>query len=121
VLELKEVQQDLIVEIGIMSKADNDYLITVSRVFSLAKRAKKIFESSEIPEKRQFINYLIQNPTLNNNKLSFTVTEPFKLILNLSDNPVWLVFTNLLEPIFSPNCNFSPAVCQPKADPPRQP
>jgi hypothetical protein len=90
VLELKEVQQDLIVEIGIMSKADNDYLITVSRVFSLAKRAKKIFESSEIPEKRQFINYLIQNPTLNNNKLSFTVTEPFKLILNLSDNPVWL-------------------------------
>ena len=52
-----------------------------------------------------------------------SLSEPNDSSLSLSGEifSTWLVFTNLLEPTFSPNCNFSPAVCQPKDDPPRQP
>jgi len=64
--------------------------MTVSKVLSLAKRAKTIFESSEIPEKRAFLNYLIQNPTVKRKKLYFSIASPFNLVLELSNNPTWL-------------------------------
>jgi hypothetical protein len=67
------------------TKVDLDYLLTVSTVFYLAKRAKSIFESFKISEKRSFINYLIQNPILTNEKLSFSVSSPFNEILGWKD------------------------------------
>ncbi len=75
--QLKSNQQKLNIEIEIFTKADQDYLLTANTVFSLAKRAKRIFESSEISEKRTFINYLIQNTTLRDKKLGFSVSAPF--------------------------------------------
>ncbi len=69
--ELKHEQLKLGIEIDLYTKAEKDYLLTLSTVLSLAKRAKIIFESSEIHEKRAFLNYLIQNPTLNEKKLFF--------------------------------------------------
>jgi hypothetical protein len=48
------------------SKADYDYQTTVAVVVSVARRAKDIFEkSSDIAGKRQFLSYLLQNPTVN--------------------------------------------------------
>lgn len=88
--ELKHKQLKLGVEIDLYTKADKDYLITVSKVFSLATRVKTIFESSEIPEKRALLNYLIQNPVVKGKKLYFSVASPFNLVLELSDNPTWL-------------------------------
>jgi len=88
--ELKDKQHKLSIEIELYTKADKDYLLTVSKVLSLAKRAKTIFESSEIPEKRAFLNYLIQNPTVKGKKLYFSIASPFNLVLELSNNPTWL-------------------------------
>lgn len=85
--EFKEKQSKLNTEIEIYTKADKDYLLTVNTVFSLAKRAKSIFESSEVSEKRVFINYLIQNPKLKNKKLSFSVTSPFNEMLDFGRCP----------------------------------
>jgi len=88
--ELKDKQHKLGIEIELYTRADKDYLMTVSKVLSLAKRAKTIFESSEIPEKRAFLNYLIQNPTVKRKKLYFSIASPFNLVLELSNNPTWL-------------------------------
>jgi hypothetical protein len=44
-----------------------------------ASRARDIFESSEVDEKRQLLNFVFQNLELKEKKLSVTLREPFKL------------------------------------------
>lgn len=56
----------------------------------VARRAKQIFENSEPEEKRTLLNYLLQNPTVKEKTLSFTLRSPFNVVLELSDNPSWL-------------------------------
>ena len=85
--ELKHKQLKLGVQIDLYTKADKDYLLTVSKVLSLAIRVKTIFEGSEIHEKRTLLNYLIQNPTVHEEKLYFRVASPFNLVLELADRP----------------------------------
>ena len=73
------------------SKADFDYQTTVATVLSVARRAKTIFENSSEPaRKRAFLSYLLQNPTINEEKLYFTIASPFNLVLELADCPNWL-------------------------------
>lgn len=88
--EFHDKLQLLNIELSEHTKADYDYQTTVASVLNLARRAKEIFESSEVPEKRQFINYLIQNPTLNEKTLVFNLRSPFNLVLELSSSPKWL-------------------------------
>jgi len=79
--------QRLNIELDEYTKADCDYQTTVATVFSLAQRAKQIFESSEVQEKRALLSFLLQNPTVNGKNLEFSLVSPFDLILNLSDCP----------------------------------
>ena len=78
------------IELEEHTKADYDYQTTVATVLSMARRAKEIFDSSEPFEKRALLNYLLQNPTVNEKKLCFTIASPFNLVLELADNPIWL-------------------------------
>ena len=76
-------------------KADYDYQTTVAVVFSVARRAKTIFEnSSEVAGKRAFLNYLLQNPIVNGKILTFELKNPFDLILNLADTQRKTTVTN---------------------------
>ena len=95
--ELKDKQQKLSIEIELYTKADKDYLMTVSKVISLARRAKSIFESSETDEKRAFLNYLIQNPVVNEKKLYFAISSPYNLVLELASNPIGLRTEDILR------------------------
>jgi hypothetical protein len=83
--EIIDKKQLLKIELDEHSKADYDYQTTVATVVSLARRAKEIFESSEIDEKRQLISFLVQNPTVDGQQLLFTLKKPFDLVLNLAD------------------------------------
>lgn len=85
--EYADKEQLLNIEMEEHTKANYDYQTTVATVLNIARRAKEIFESSETFEKRQFINYLIQNPTVNEKTLSFTLRSPFNLVLELSQSP----------------------------------
>ncbi|MDP3710519.1 MAG: hypothetical protein Q8R29_02215 [bacterium] len=78
------------IELEEHTEADYDYQTTVASVLSVARRAKTIFESSELHEKRAFLNYLLQNPTVNEKTLGFTLRSPFNLVLELADSPIWL-------------------------------
>lgn len=72
-------------------KADSEYQTTVATVISVARRARAIFDgSSEPARKRQFLNYILQNPTVNGKKLYFSIASPFNLVLELADSPNWL-------------------------------
>lgn len=88
--ELKEKQYDINIQIEDHTRADENYYITASTVLNLSKRAKELFESSEIPEKRAILNYLLQNCVANGNKLEFTLRSPYNHILNLANLPTML-------------------------------
>jgi len=88
--ELKDRQYKLNIELEEHTKADHEYHIQISTILNLARRIKAIFESSEPARKRQFLNYILQNPTVNGKELYFTIASPFNLVLELADNPNWL-------------------------------
>jgi hypothetical protein len=89
--ELHDQIQVLEIEMSEHSKADYEYQNTVATVISVARRAKSIFDNSSEPaRKRQFLSYILQNPTVNEKKLCFAIASPFNLVLELADCPNWL-------------------------------
>src|SRR3989338_3770225 len=83
--EYQDQIETLEIELSEHAKADYDYQTTVAMVVSVARRAKEIFEkSSDTVGKRAFLNYLLQNPTINGKKLEFTIASPFNLVLELA-------------------------------------
>ena len=89
--EYQDKMQTLEIELSEHRKADYDYQTTVATVISVARRAKTIFENSSEPaEKRAFLNYILQNPTVNGKELYFSIASPFNLVLELASSPNWL-------------------------------
>ena len=80
---LKERQGVLNIELHEHTNGNNDFLTTVGIAFSLAKRSREIFDSSETEQKRQLLNYLLQNPVIKSKKLYFTTKKPFDMLLNI--------------------------------------
>jgi len=79
--EYKEKQSELNEKIQKYTDADENYYIIANTVLNLAKRAYKIFQSSEVLEKRQLLNFLLQNLQLKDRKLMFKLKTPFDTVL----------------------------------------
>ena len=88
--QLKDQQYRLDIEAEEHTKADHDYKLTISRVFSICRRAGAIFAGSEPQEKRVLLNFLLQNPIVSGKKLVFTLRKPFDSILELATCPTGL-------------------------------
>lgn len=86
VIEYDKEKQDLIEQMGEHSSGNKEFLITINKVLDLATRAADIFESSEVEEKTQLLNFLFQNLTLDGEKLLFELKIPFKGIVAYSKN-----------------------------------
>ncbi len=98
--EIMDKSQTLGIELEEHSKGNHDYQTTVATVFSLARRAREIFDGSETHERRAFLNFLIQNPKVEGKELTFELKKPFDLVLNMAvpiqktigistDRPLW--------------------------------
>ena len=92
--EYKERQAGIRTEIGMHDWADENYYITINKVFSLAQRAYEIFKSSEVMEKRQLLNFLLQNLELSGRKLLYKLKIPFDTVLLASSSPILLPFVD---------------------------
>ena len=88
--EYKEKQTELNEEIARYDQADENYYITANTVLNLAQKAYEIFQSSEVAEKRQLLNFLLQNPELNGRKLVFKLKTPFDTVLQANECSNWL-------------------------------
>jgi len=53
-------------------KVDHNFYITTNMVMNLVSRAREIFESSEVDEKRQLLDLVFQNLQLKDGSLSFS-------------------------------------------------
>lgn len=88
--EYKDEQYRLTIELEEYTKADHQYHIHVSTVLNLSRRMNGIFESSEPEEKRQILNFVLQNPKASGKKLTFTLKKPFDTVLELANCPTGL-------------------------------
>lgn len=88
--QLKARQQELNILLEEHTDADESYIIAASTVLNLAKRALEIFESSEVPEKRALLNFLLQNSTVDGKTPSYALRSPFDTILTFAKRPIGL-------------------------------
>jgi len=82
--EYKDKEQEITKEMERYIVKDTNAHITANTILSLASRARDIFESSEVDEKRQLLNFVFQNLELKEKKLYITLREPFKIIKDTS-------------------------------------
>ena len=82
--EYKDREFANIQEMESHAKANESFHVTANMVLSLARRSTEIFESSEVEEDRQLLNFVFQNLELKDKKLSVTLREPFKIIKDTS-------------------------------------
>ncbi|MDR3646324.1 MAG: hypothetical protein P4L22_02150 [Candidatus Babeliales bacterium] len=72
-----------------LQQAENDYFITAKYVLDLLTCAYELFISSDVEERRQFINLVCSNLIIEDDKVLWELRKPFDLILNCSDNLLW--------------------------------
>lgn len=85
----KQRQSEILEKLQNYDEADEDFLLTCSMVLELGRNAYKIFKSSEPNEKRQLLNFLLQNCLLDGQKLVFNLKQPFDAILTYARNENW--------------------------------
>ncbi len=93
----KERQQIIVIEIEEHTKADESFYLTASQLLDVAKRASEIFESSEIEEKRQLLNFLLQNCQLDGRNLLFKMKTPFDTVLSCNSSSNWLHLSDSIK------------------------
>ena len=87
--EYKEKQTETETEMARYTDADENFYLTANMTLNLAKRAYELFESSEIFEKRQLLNFLLQNLELRGKKLLFELKTPFDTVLQANKCSNW--------------------------------
>jgi len=96
--EYKEKLAEIEEKMKIYSSQDENFYLTAEIVLNLCNRAYEIFENSEITEKRQILNFLLQNLQLSGEKLEYSLKEPFNSILKCEKSSNGLRYQNLYEP-----------------------
>lgn len=84
--DYKKRQSKLRNQLARHETADLEFHVTANQVMQLAKRAWEIFESSEVEEKRQLLNFVFQNLKLDGKNLLVTLREPFHLFIQVKGN-----------------------------------
>ncbi len=85
--EYKKRQIEIAEEMKNHEKADQNFYITANMVMNLAARAREIFESSEVDEKRELLNLVFQNLKLEGKKMLTEIREPFSTMIGYKDCP----------------------------------
>ena len=100
--EYKEKQAGLEAKMQSYTDADENYYLTANITLNLAKKAYEVFQSSEIEEKRQLLNFLLQNLKLQGKNLVFELKTLFDTVLqaNKCSNLLPIPFGLKLLPSF---------------------
>lgn len=88
--EYKKRQREITREMEAHVDADETCLLTIKTVVDLARRAKEIYLSSNMDEKRELLNLVFSNLKLRDKRLLVTLREPFSLLMAASHQPMCL-------------------------------
>ena len=89
--QFKARQQEINLLLEEHTEADESHVIATSTVLNLVKRARALFDSSEVAEKRALLNFLLQNSTVDGKKPSYALRSPFETILIWAKRPTGLL------------------------------
>ncbi|MBP7700520.1 recombinase family protein [Candidatus Woesebacteria bacterium] len=88
--EFRDKLAEIDARLSMLQDADDQYFVSVKYILELSKRAKSLFESSKVEHKRQIINLVLSNLTLDGKELRYKAEKPFDTILNCADSQTWL-------------------------------
>ena len=90
VQELKQRQVEILKQMELHERADENYYIQLGRLLELASRAHELFTRSKVGQKRRLLQSLLSNLTLSGKKLSISLQEPYNLIFEHASRSQWL-------------------------------
>ena len=90
VQELKQKQVEILKQMELHERADENYYIQLGRLLELASRAHELFTRSKVGQKRRLLQSLLSNLTLSGKKLSIFLQEPYNLIFEHANRSQWL-------------------------------
>lgn len=76
------------------TEADGNFIVTVSYLLDLASRARDLFLSSKVDQKRKLISFVLSNVSLEGKKLVYKLNEPFDAIVQANKELIWLPGTD---------------------------
>lgn len=82
-------QQDFKDKLSRLEQADEEYYITATLLLELASRSYELFLGSEPDEKREIIQLTLQNLSLKEGKLQYTLQKPFDSIFKTAKSLNW--------------------------------
>ena len=88
--EYRAKQKEITKKIGKLNYADEEYYLTSEYLLKLASNAGKLFESSEVHEKRLLLKLALQNLELKGKKVRFDWINPFDKIAFYASRQAWL-------------------------------
>lgn len=86
---LKEQQEKLKRKIDNFDDADEQFAITVSYLLEISARATELFERSKPEQKRQLLNMVLSNISLDGENLRYEWAKPFNLIAQSAKRSDW--------------------------------
>ncbi len=88
--EYRAKQKEITKKIGKLNYADEEYYLTSEYLLKLASNASKLFESSEVHEKRLLLKMTLQNLEVKGKKARYDWTNPFDKIAFYAPRQSWL-------------------------------
>ncbi len=85
-----EQRDDINARLMGLQEAENNYYITAKYLLELASSAYDVFVGSEVEEKRLLIKLVLSNLRVKGEKIVYDAQMPFSVILNCSEDQVWL-------------------------------
>ena len=84
-------QKEISKKIAKLHFADEEYYLTSEYLLKLASNTSKLFESSEVHEKRLLLKMTLQNLVLNGKNIGYSWIKPFDAIANYAPRHAWLL------------------------------
>ena len=79
--DLRSEKATLENKISSISKADEEFEISVNYLLNLAHRAGELFQAANIEQKRQLLNIVLSNLEVDGQKLHYQARKPFDILL----------------------------------------
>ena len=83
-------QKEITKKISKLNYADEEYYLTSEYLLKLASNSSKLFESSEVHEKRLLLKMALQNLELKGKKARYDWIKPFDKIAFYASRQSWL-------------------------------
>ena len=79
--ELEKKQQELNDRLKLLTSDNKDFQVTASYLLDLAQRVEQLFNESDEGLRQKLLEYVLSNIELKDKKLSYTLNDPFRTVV----------------------------------------